>query len=56
MKQMKDYQDSLSLINEAGATLIAISPEYEAGIRKKVETAGVEFSLIHDMGLKIMLD
>jgi peroxiredoxin len=56
MKQMKDYQDSLSLVSEAGATIIAISPEHEAGIWKTVETAGVEFSLIRDLDLKIMLD
>ena len=56
MKQMMDYQDSLHMITDLGATLIAISPEHEAGIQKTVEKAGVTFSLIHDDELQIMLD
>ena len=56
MKQMKEYQDSLALINQAGASLIAISPEHEKGIKLTVEKAGVTFSLIRDVDLQIMLD
>jgi len=56
MKQMKDYQDSLSIINDAGAAIIAISPEHEKGIQLTVEKAGVTFSLYRDMDLQIMLD
>ena len=56
MGQFKDYQDSLSLINEKGATIIAVSPEHEDGIAKTAKTSKAEFSLIHDEGLKIMLE
>jgi len=56
IKQMREYQDSLSMITKAGATLIAISPEHDAGIQKTVEKAGVTFSLIRDNDLQIMLD
>ncbi len=56
MKQMNDYQDSLAMIHEKGATLIAISPEHDKGIQLTVEKAGVQFSLIHDDNLDIMKD
>jgi len=56
MKQMKDYQDSLSMINDAGAIIIAISPEHDKGIQLTVEKAGVTFSLNRDKDLQIMLD
>ena len=56
MKQMNDYQDSLAMINNTGASLIAISPEHEKGIKLTVEKAGVTFSLIRDKDLQIMLD
>ena len=56
MKQMKDYQDSLHMVIDAGAKIIAVSPEHESGIRNTVEKTGVAFPLIHDKDLQIMLD
>lgn len=56
IKQMKDYQDSISMINNAGASIIAVSPEHEKGIQLTVEKAGVMFSLLRDRDLGIMLD
>lgn len=56
MGQFKDYQDSLSFIKDKGATIIAVSPEHEVGIAKSAKTSKADFSLVHDEGLKIMLD
>jgi peroxiredoxin len=47
-------QDSLSLIKEKGATLLAISPESQENIGKTAEKTKAGFSLIHDKDLKIM--
>jgi peroxiredoxin len=53
-KELSRLQDSLSLITEAGATVIAISPEKPEMISTTVEKTHATFSLIHDEGLKIM--
>jgi peroxiredoxin len=47
-------QDSLQLINEKGATLIAVSPEKTENISKTAEKTKAGFSILHDEGLKIM--
>jgi peroxiredoxin len=47
-------QDSLQLINEKGATLIAVSPEKTENISKTVDKTKAGFSILHDEGLKIM--
>lgn len=46
--------DSLSLIQEKGATVVAITPELPEGIAKTVEKTGADFPVIYDEGLKIM--
>jgi peroxiredoxin len=47
-------QDSLQLINEKGAILIAVSPEKVENISKTVEKTKAGFSILYDEGLKIM--
>ncbi|MFZ9386640.1 MAG: peroxiredoxin-like family protein [Chitinophagaceae bacterium] len=47
-------QDSLQLIRDKGATVLAVSPEKQEGIAKTTEKTKAEFSVIHDEGMKIM--
>lgn len=54
MKQMKDYQDSLSQYVEKGAIIIAVTPQKMEGIRKTIEISNATFPLVHDEGLTIM--
>ncbi len=54
MKQFKDYQDSLSFYTAKGATLIAVTPQYKAGISKTVEISKATFSILYDSDLSIM--
>ena len=54
MQQFKNYQDSLVLINEKGANLIAVAPEHEDGVAKSVKVSGATFSILHDDQLTIM--
>lgn len=53
-KELSRLQDSLSLITEKGATLLAITPEEAAGIDKTMEKTKAGFSILHDKDLKIM--
>jgi len=53
-RYLKRLEDSLSLIREKGATIIAITPELPEGVAKTVEKTKAEFSILHDEGLKIM--
>jgi peroxiredoxin len=54
IKQLKDYQDSLSQFAAKNATLIAVTPEKEEGIEKTVSITEATFSIIHDVDLTIM--
>ena len=54
MQQFKNYQDSLAIIEDKGATLIAITPEHEDGVAKTVRISGATFSILHDEKLEIM--
>jgi peroxiredoxin len=54
MKQFRNYQDSLALIEAKGATLIAITPEHEEGVEKTTRVSGASFSILHDEKLAIM--
>ncbi len=47
-------QDSLQLINDKEATLIAVSPEKTENISITKEKTKAAFSILHDEGLKIM--
>ena len=53
-KELSRLQDSLQLIIDKGATLIAISPEKPENISKTVEKTKAEYSILYDEGLKIM--
>jgi peroxiredoxin len=53
-KTLARLQDSLSLIKDKGATLLAVSPEKPESIAKTSEKTKVEYSILHDDGLKIM--
>lgn len=54
-RQLKNIEDSLSLIKAKSATVLAVTPENPESIAKTVEKTKVtDFSLIYDEGLKIM--
>ncbi len=54
MQQFRNYQDSLSLIQEKDAVLIAITPEHEDGVQKTTSVSKATFSILHDEKLEIM--
>lgn len=53
-KQLKGLEDSLQLIRNKGAQLIAITPETKEGIDKTIEKTKSSFPILSDQGLKIM--
>ena len=53
-KQLKKLEDSLQLIKEKGARLIAITPEKPEYISKTIEKTQASFPLIYDKDMKIM--
>lgn len=53
-KELSRLQDSLQMIIDKGATLIAVSPEKSENISKTVEKTKATYSILHDVGLKIM--
>lgn len=53
-KQLKKLQDSLSLIQAKGATVVAVTPELPENISKTIEKTNAQFSILYDEGLKIM--
>lgn len=53
-RQLKKLEDSLQLIKDKGATLIAVTPEKPENITKTVEKTGAAYSILYDDGLKIM--
>ncbi len=52
-KHLGQIQDSLSLITEKGATVVAISPEKPEYLAKMEEKTGAKFSLLYDEDYKI---
>jgi len=52
-KELTRFQDSLQLITEKGASLIAFTPEASDGINKTVEKTKAVFPIIHDEEMKI---
>ena len=52
-KELTKLQDSLALITEKGAQVIAITPEASEGISKTVEKTKAVFPIIHDEEMKI---
>ncbi|GAC1438700.1 MAG: hypothetical protein NVSMB63_02790 [Sediminibacterium sp.] len=53
-KQLKQLEDSLSLIRGKGATVLAVTPEIQENIAKTVTKTKASYSILHDEGLKIM--
>lgn len=53
-RELSRLQDSLALIQEKGATVIAVSPEKPENIKQTVEKTKATFSVLHDEGMKIM--
>jgi peroxiredoxin len=53
-KQLKQLEDSLSLITAKGATLVAVTPEKTENIVKTVGKTKASYPVLHDAGLKIM--
>lgn len=53
-KNLQRLEDSLQLIKDKGATLIAVSPEQPESIAKTIEKTKAEYSILHDENLKIM--
>jgi len=53
-RELKNLEDSLSLITAKGATLIAVTPEKPENIRKTIEKTKATYPVLFDEGLKIM--
>lgn len=52
-KHLSTLQDSLQLIYDKGATVIAISPEQSEFLKRTAEKTHASFSLLYDEGYKI---
>ena len=52
-KELTRLQDSLQLITEKGAQVIAVTPEASEGIGKTIEKTKASFSIVHDEEMKI---
>ena len=52
-KELTRFQDSLQLITEKGASVIAVTPEATEGINKTIEKTKLVFPVIHDEEMKI---
>ncbi len=53
-RELQKLEDSLSLIEEKGAQLIAITPERREGIIKTIEKTKASYPIITDNDMKIM--
>ena len=53
-KQLSHFSDSLQMIIEKGASLLAITPETEENVKKTVEKTRSSFSVLEDKGMAIM--
>ena len=53
-RELSRLQDSLQLIIDKGATLVAVSPEKSENISKTVEKTKATYSILYDEDLKIM--
>src|SRR5947209_5527402 len=52
-RELKNFQDSLQLIKDKGATLVAITPETPFGIDSTIGRTGATFSLLSDQDGKL---
>lgn len=53
-KHMSHLQDSLQLLLDRKATVIAVSPELPESAEKTVRKSGATFSVVHDAGYNVM--
>ena len=53
-KELSRLHDSLQLIIDKGATLVAVSPEKPENITQTIEKTKAEYPILYDEGLKIM--
>ena len=53
-KELSRFEDSLQLIHDKGATLVAVSPEKPENIAQTVEKTKASFPILYDEKLKIM--
>ncbi|HXB34304.1 MAG TPA: peroxiredoxin-like family protein [Puia sp.] len=53
-KELKSLEDSLTLITQKGATLVAVTPELQENVSKTIAKTGATYPILHDEGLKIM--
>jgi peroxiredoxin len=52
-KELKNLQDSLQLLTDKKAQVVAITPETTEGIGKTVEKTGATFPILYDVDAKI---
>jgi len=52
-KELTRFQDSLQLITEKGASVLAVTPEASEGVNKTIEKTKAVFPIIHDEEMKI---
>jgi peroxiredoxin len=53
-KQLSHFSDSLQMIIEKGASVLAITPETKENVKKTVEKTRSSFSILEDEGIAIM--
>lgn len=53
-KQLSHFSDSLQMIIEKGASVLAITPETEENVKNTVEKTRSSFSILEDKGMAIM--
>jgi peroxiredoxin len=53
-KYLKKLEDSLQLIKDKGAIVVAVTPEIPESISKTIEKTGADYAILYDEGLKIM--
>ena len=53
-KQLMELQDSMALIINKGASIIAVSPEKQENVAKTIQKTKATYSIISDDSLKIM--
>lgn len=51
---LKKLEDSLQLIKDKGATVVAVTPELPENIKKTIEKTNADYSILYDEELKIM--
>jgi peroxiredoxin len=53
-RELQRLSDSLQLIKDKGATVIAVTPEKPENVLRTADTVKAGYSILHDEGLKIM--